>query len=271
MAGHSKWSNIKHKKKKKDRRRAKIFNKLIREITVAAREQGGDPEFNPRLRLGMERAKNANMPKDNIENAIKRGTGELEGVDYEENTYEGYGPNGIAIFIEAMTDNLNRTIAELRYIFEEHDASLGEDGCVAWQFERRGLIQVDQASVDDRDAFLLEVIEMGGQEIEESTYELDDNDDHDQDSPDEVPVLSVYTAFESLHDVLDGLEAARYKIRDASPVRVATQTMSLDDEDLDAFLAFYEAVDDHDDVQEVYANLELDGDIDLDEALDSTG
>lgn len=266
MAGHSKWSNIKHKKKKKDRRRAKVWNKIIRELTVAAREQGGDPEYNPRLRLAIERAKNANMPKDNIENAVKRGTGELEGVNYEEYTYEGYGPNGVAVFVETMTDNTNRTVAELRYIFDEHDASLGEDGCVAWQFERKGLIQVDAASVDDKDAFLLELIEFGGQEMKESTYESDDEDE-----PDGVPVYSVYTAFESLHEVLDALEAAGYKVRDASPVRVAEQTMGLDDDQLDAFLAFYEELDDHDDVQEAYVNLELDGDAEIDEVLAATG
>lgn len=265
MAGHSKWSNIKHKKKKKDRRRAKLFNKLIRELTVAAREQGGDPEFNPRLRLAIERAKNANMPKDNIENAVKRGTGELEGVDYEEYTYEGYGPGGVAVFIEAMTDNKNRTVADLRYIFDEHECSLGEDGCVAWQFERKGLVQVDAASVNDADAFLLELIEMGGQKMERSTYETDDDEEDD-----EVPVFEVYTAFESLHDVLDAIEDADYKVREASPVWVAEQTIELDGDDLDAFVEFYEELYDNDDVQNVYANLELAGEAELDDIAEAS-
>ncbi len=264
MAGHSKWSNIKHKKKKQDRRRAKIFNKLIREITVAAREQGGDPEFNPRLRLAIERAKEANMPKDNIESAIKRGTGELEGVNYEEYTYEGYGPFGIAVFIETMTDNKNRTVADLRNILEEHGGNLGEDGCVAWQFERKGLIQVDVASVDDPDAFMLEIIDMGAQEMKESTYETEKDTE-----PDFVPVFEVYTEFEALHDVLDELEDAGYKVRDASPVRIATQTVDVDRDQLDDYFEFYAALDDHDDVQDVYSNLEY-HDSSLDEALDAS-
>jgi YebC/PmpR family DNA-binding regulatory protein len=262
MAGHSKWSNIKHKKKKQDRRRAKIWNKLIRELTVAAREQGGDPEFNPRLRLAIERAKNANMPKDNIENAIKRGTGELEGVDYEEYTYEGYGPGGVALFIEVTTDNKNRTVADLRNILEEHGGNLGEDGCVAWQFERRGLVQVDADSVDDADEFLLEVIGMGAERLEESVYVDDDEEE-------EVPVWSVYTEFETLHDVLDGLEQAGYKVRDASPIRQATQTIDLDREQVSDYLELHEALDDHDDVHEVYSNLEY-RDAEADEVL-STG
>lgn len=253
MSGHNKWSKIKRKKKKRDRRRAKIFNKLIREITVAAREQGGDPEYNPRLRLAIERAHDANMPKENIERAIKRGIGELEGVDYEAYTYEGYGPGGVAVFVEALTDNKNRTVAELRYIFETYDGNLGEDGCVAWQFEQKGLIYVNADSVDDYDSFMLEVIDFGGESIEEDTYTDDEGEDLD--------AYAVYTSFEDLHDVDQALRDADYDIFDSTPVRIPDTTVPLDRDKAERFMEFYEEIDDHDDVQKVFTNADVPDDV----------
>ena len=253
MSGHNKWSKIKHKKKKKDRERAKIFNKLSREIYVAAREGGGDPEYNARLRVAIERAHTKDMPKENIERAIKRGTGELEGVNYEEYTYEGYGPGGVAVFVEAMSDNKNRTVAELRHLFESHDGDIGEDGCVAWQFERKGLIQVDADAVDDIDSFMLEVIEMGGEELEETTYTNDDGEDQE--------ALAVYTDFTSLHDVDQALRDADYEIFDSSPVRIPQSKKSLDRDEAEDFMEFYDEIDDHDDVQKVFTNADIDDDL----------
>ncbi|RLB39274.1 MAG: YebC/PmpR family DNA-binding transcriptional regulator, partial [Deltaproteobacteria bacterium] len=149
MSGHSKWSSIKHKKGIADARRGKIFTKLIREITVAAKLGGGDPSGNPRLRAAIAAAKAENMPKENIERAIKKGTGELEGAAYEEASYEGYGPGGVAVLVDCLTDNRNRTVAEVKHLFERHGGSLGEPGCVAWLFEKKGLIVVEKDKVNE--------------------------------------------------------------------------------------------------------------------------
>lgn len=257
MSGHNKWSKIKHKKQKRDRRRAKLFNKLIREITVAAREGGGDPEYNPRLRMAIDRAHEADMPKENIERAIKRGTGELEGVDYEEQTYEGYGPAGVAVFVEAMTDNNNRTVAELRHLFDTYDGNLGEDGCVAWQFDRRGMVLVTQRSVEDRDDFMLEAIDYGATDMEEDEV-LPDSEKSD---PEPLPVYVLYTEFEDLHKVDEELRDADYEIKESRPVRLPTQTTELDVDEAKSFLKFFEELDDHDDVQYAYANFEIPDDV----------
>ena len=149
MSGHSKWSSIKHKKGATDAKRGKIFSKIIKEITVVARMGGGDPDANPRLRTVIAAAKSENMPKDNIEWAIKKGTGELEGVNYEESTYEGYGPGGAAVFIESVTDNKNRAVADIRHIFSKHGGNLGENGCVAWMFDKKGYIAIEKKAVDE--------------------------------------------------------------------------------------------------------------------------
>jgi YebC/PmpR family DNA-binding regulatory protein len=257
MSGHNKWSKIKHKKQKRDRRRAKLFNKLIREITVAAREGGGDPEYNPRLRVAIDRAHDADMPKDNIEKAIKRGTGELEGVDYEEETYEGYGPAGVAVFVRALTDNNNRTVAELRHLFDTYEGDLGEDGCVAWQFERRGEIKVPQSSVDDEDDFLLETIEYGAIEMEESTF----TPDSEKKDPEDIGVYAIYTDFTDLHDVDEALREADYEVKETRPVWSPTQTVELDRDDAETFLEFYHELEDHDDVQSAFANCVLPDDM----------
>ena len=245
MAGHSKWSNIKHRKARQDKRRARLFTKLIREITVAAREGGGDPDYNPRLRLAIERASNANMPKDNIENAIKKGTGELEGVDYEEYTYEGYGPESTAFFIEAMTDNKNRTVSEVRHLFDKHGGNLGADGCVAWQFDRRGLVQVLTSSVEDADTFQLEMIELGATDLGQGEDE------------DGEPVWEVYSAYEDLHKLNESIQKTGYEISDSMLTRVPTNTVPLTEEQADKVMAFYEVIEDHDDIQNVYTNFEV--------------
>src|SRR5690606_26701250 len=166
VAGHSKWSQIKRKKAANDAKRGKLFTSLIREITVAARSGGGDPSFNPRLRLAIDNAKAANMPAENIERAIKRGTGELEGVEDEEIAYEGYGPGGVAIYIETMTDNANRTVAEIRHILSRNGGSLGTSGSVAWQFDRKGQIYVD-ASRYDEESLLLAALEAGAEDVQQ--------------------------------------------------------------------------------------------------------
>ena len=173
MSGHSKWSSIKHKKAATDAKRGKIFTKLIKEITVAARMGGGDSEANPRLRTAILAAKSENMPKDNIERAIKKGTGELEGVNYEESVYEGYGPGGAAVLIESLTDNKNRAVADIRHIFSKNNGSLGENGCVAWMFDKKGYIVVESKDVDEETLMEL-ALEAGAEDVREddSNFEV---------------------------------------------------------------------------------------------------
>src|SRR5690625_5428011 len=167
MAGHSKWANIRHKKAKEDAKRAKVFTRHIREITIAAREGGGDPEGNPRLALAIDNAKGVNLPKDNIERAIKKGTGELDdgSAQYEESTYEGYGPGGIAYFIEVTTNNYNRTVGEIRHIFSSFDGNLGTDGSVGYLFEQKGMIRIEASELDE-EKFMLNAIDAGAAEID---------------------------------------------------------------------------------------------------------
>ena len=172
MSGHSKWSSIKHKKGAADAKRGKIFSKLIKEITVAARLGGGDPDGNPRLRTVIQTAKAENMPKDNIERAIKKGTGELEGVNYEEVSYEGYGPGGVALLVDCLTDNKNRTVADIKHILDRHGGNLGEPGCVAWMFEKMGMIVFDKDKVDEE--ILLDVaLEAGAEDVKEEETEFE--------------------------------------------------------------------------------------------------
>ncbi|MDX1673666.1 MAG: YebC/PmpR family DNA-binding transcriptional regulator [Longimicrobiales bacterium] len=240
MAGHSKWSKIKRKKAANDRKRGKKFTKLIREITVAARDGGGDPEFNPRLRLAIDTAKAEDMPQDNIERAVKRGTGELEGVDYEEATYEGYGPGGVALFIEALTDTMNRTVADLRHVLEKHGGNLGQSGSVAWQFERKGRIYVDAVRYDE-DAVMLAALEAGAEDltVAEDEYE-------------------VATDVTSFHAVQDGLKERGIEFSDAELVMIPTATVPVDGKDAEKLLKLLEGLDDLDDVQNVHSNADID-------------
>ncbi|MGB9667759.1 MAG: YebC/PmpR family DNA-binding transcriptional regulator [Thermosulfidibacteraceae bacterium] len=238
MAGHSKWANIKHKKMREDAKRGKIFTKVTREIIVAARLGGGDPASNPRLRRAIETAKSVNMPKENIERAIKRGTGEISGATYEEVIYEGYGPGGVAILVEAITDNRNRTVSEVRSIFTKHGGSLGEAGCTSWLFDRRGVIRIE--SDFDEDSLLEVALEAGAIDVrfEEGTAE-------------------VVTQPEDLERVKDflvgrGLDIARYSL-----TYIPKTVVKVEGEKAEKLLELLDALENHDDIQEVYANFDI--------------
>jgi YebC/PmpR family DNA-binding regulatory protein len=243
MAGHSHWANIKHQKKKEDRRRAKLFTKLVREITVAAREGGGDPEFNIQLRLAIERAKDANMPKENIERAIKRGTGELEGVDLEEIVYEGYASNGIALLVHAVTDNRNRTASDLRNAFSANGGSLAEAGAVQWQFERKGYLAIESDGVDEEEVFDL-AVEAGADEIEFGDK-----------------IVEIYTAPGRFAALQDSLDAAGLSTKAARLTMVPKGTMKLDEKQTLSVMRVIDTLEDLDDVQEVHSNLEITDDV----------
>lgn len=240
MAGHNKWSKIKRKKAVNDARRGAQFTKLIREITVAAREGGGDPEYNARLRLAVDTAKAASMPAENIERAIKKGTGELEGVSYEEVTYEGYGPGGVALFIECLTDNTNRSVADVRHALGKHDGSLGTEGSVAWQFDRKGQIVVD-ATRHDEDAVFEAAIEAGAADVERDG--------------DEFIVTAEPADFTA---VQEGLRAAGIEIASAELTRVARSEVPVTGKDAEKLLRLLEMLDELDDVQKVHSNADID-------------
>ncbi|MCD6374634.1 MAG: YebC/PmpR family DNA-binding transcriptional regulator [Caldisericaceae bacterium] len=239
MSGHSKWHSIKHKKAKVDAQRGRIFTKIIKELTVAARLGGGDPEANPRLRVAIAQAKAANMPAKNIENAIKKGTGELPGVVYEDVTYEGYGPGGVAVFVEAVTDNKNRTVAEMRHLFSKYGGNLGENGSVAWIFERKGLIRVPVDQYPEED--LLEIaLECGAEDMQAT-------DDF----------YEIYTSFEDFHKVRNAFEEKSIVMESAELTMIPQNTIKIEGKTAEQILKLLEALDDHDDVQNVYANFEM--------------
>jgi YebC/PmpR family DNA-binding regulatory protein len=241
MSGHSKWHTIKHKKGALDAKRGKIFTKLIKEITVAARTGGsGDVESNARLRKVVNDAKGMNMPNDTIDRAIKRGTGELEGVNYEEITYEGYGIGGVAVMIETMTDNRNRTVAELRHLFSKNGGNLGEAGSVAWMFDKKGLIIVDKSAKSEDELFEL-ALEAGADDM--------------QDAGD---IFEIYTAPESFNDVHEALQTAGIEMQSAEISMIPQNYIKLEGDDAKKMLKLYEALDDHDDAQKVYANFDID-------------
>lgn len=241
MSGHSKWSSIKHKKAATDAKKGKIFTKIIREITMAARSGGGDPEMNPRLRTAIAAAKSANMPSDNIEKGIKKGTGELEGVTYEEITYEGYGPAGVAILIQTATDNKNRTVADVRHILGKHSGSLGATGSVSWMFENRGLIVVSKEVVEE-DKLMEIALELGATDFES------DGDD----------VYSIYTEANTLEELRAGLEKAEIKIISAENIMHPKTTVKLTGHDAEKMLKLMDKLEDSDDVQNVHANFDID-------------
>lgn len=241
MSGHSKWHTIKHKKGALDAKRGKIFTKLIKEITVAARTGGsGDVDSNARLRKAVSDAKAQNMPNDTIDRAIKRGTGELEGVSYEEITYEGYGVGGVAMMVETMTDNRNRTVAELRHLFSKNGGNLGESGSVAWMFDKKGLIIVDKSAKSEDELFEI-VIEAGADDMQ-----------------DEGDVFEIYTAPENFDAVLDAIKAAGIEPQAAEISMIPQNYIKLAGADAKQMLKLYEAIDDNDDVQKVYANFDID-------------
>ncbi len=239
MSGHSKWSSIKHKKGAADAKRGKMFTKIIREISVAARFGGGDPEGNPRLRTAIAAAKGVNMPKDNIERAIKKGTGELEGAHYEESVCEGYGPNGVAILVNLMTDNKNRTLAEVRHAFSKHNGNIGTTNCVAWMFDKKGLIAFEKGKVDEEK--LMEVaLDAGAEDIN-----------------DEGTTLEVVTDAKDFETVRDALDKNGLEYLFAKNTMVPQNTVKLDVKEAEQTLKLLEALEDSDDVQDVYANFDI--------------
>lgn len=241
MSGHNKWSTIKHKKGKADAKRGKLFTKIIREMTTAAREGGGDPDGNPRLRAAILAAKAANMPADNITKAIQRGTGELPGVSYEEVMYEGYGPGGVAVMLQVLTDNRNRTTAEIRHLFSKHGGNLGESGCVAFLFKKKGYLILPK-SVGSEDVVMEAVLEAGAE-------------DFFSEDPD---LYEVYTAPEDLHKVKAALESRGFSVEQAKVEMVPTTQVRLEDKRADQMIRLMDAFEDHDDVQNVWANFDID-------------
>jgi YebC/PmpR family DNA-binding regulatory protein len=239
MSGHSKWATIKHQKGAKDKARGKLFAKILRQVEVAAREGGGDPESNPTLRTMFQKARDSSVPMDTIQKAIKRGTGELEGVTYESITYEGYAPGGIAVLVEVLTDNRNRTGAEVRSLFSKLGGSMAEPGAVAWQFERKGTIVVDRGA--DEEELMLAALDAGAEDL-----------------ADEGEAWRVTTPPTELHRVRNAIEEAGMTVVEADLVMVPTSTVAVGDvEGAKKVLRLVDSLDDHDDVQNVYANFDI--------------
>jgi YebC/PmpR family DNA-binding regulatory protein len=239
MSGHSKWATIKHQKGAKDKARGKLFAKILRQVEVAAREGGGDPESNPTLRTMFQKARDSSVPMDTIQKAIKRGTGELEGVTYESITYEGYAPGGIAVLVEVLTDNRNRTGAEVRSLFSKLGGSMAEPGAVAWQFERKGTIVVDRGA--DEEELMLAALDAGAEDL-----------------ADEGEAWRVTTPPTDLHKVRTAIEEAGMAVAEADLVMVPTSTVAVGDvEGAKKVLRLVDSLDDHDDVQNVYANFDI--------------
>ncbi|OCL25191.1 transcriptional regulator [Orenia metallireducens] len=246
MAGHSKWANIKHKKAKEDKARGKLFSKLVKKITVAARNGGGDVETNNDLALAIQKAKDANMPKDNIERAIKRGTGELEGVNYEEFVYEGYAPAGVALYMEIMTDNRNRAASDVRHVLSKNGGNLGESGCVSWMFERKGQLIIDRSENEiDEDEIMMAALESGAEDI---SIEADS--------------VEIITDPSDLKEVRTAMEEAGYKVDSGDIVMIPENVLDITDpNDAKKVLRLMDALEEQDDIQEVYANFNIPDDI----------
>jgi len=242
MSGHSKWSSIKHKKGAADAKRGKIFTRIVREIIVAARDGGGDADANPRLRLAISTARAANMPNSNIEKAIKKGTGEIEGVTYDNVVYEGYGHGGVAIIVETLTDNRQRTVSEVRHCFSKSGGSLAENGAVSWMFKQKGLIEIPKAELDE-DEVMMAVLDAGADDIQVAEENFE-----------------VYTEYSELHNVLKKLEEEGFEIAKAELTRIPQNTINAD-EIAEKLLKFLDRLEDLDDVQKVYANFEISDDV----------
>jgi YebC/PmpR family DNA-binding regulatory protein len=242
VAGHSKWAQIKRKKAVTDQRRAAAWGKIIREITVAAKLGGGDPAGNPRLRLAMDNARAANMPNENIERAIKKGTGDLEGVEYQENSYEAYGPGGVALYIETLTDNVNRTVAEIRHALNKQGGNLGTSGSVAWMFDHRGQIVLDASRYDEA-AMLEAALEAGAEDMEadEETF-------------------TVYTSVADFHAVQDALRRQSLTWESAALAMVPKSLVRVEGRDAEKLVKLLEMLEDSDDIQQVYTNADIDED-----------
>lgn len=239
MSGHSKWSSIKHKKGVTDAKRGKIFSKLIREITVAARLGGGDRDGNPRLRTAIAAAKAENMPKENIERAIKKGTGELEGTSYEETNYEGYGPGGVAVLVDCLTDNKNRAVADIKHYFERYGGNLGEPGCVAWMFEKKGLIVIEKNEVDEERLLDL-TLEAGAEDVNEEDTEFE--------------VITSPSDFEAVKKAIKDADLP-YTI--AEITMIPKNTVKVEGKKARQMLNLMQALEDSEDVSHVYANFDI--------------
>jgi YebC/PmpR family DNA-binding regulatory protein len=239
MSGHNKWSTIKHKKGAADAKRGKLFSKVIKEITIAARFGGGDPDGNPRLRTALNAARAANMPKDNVDRAIKRGTGEIAGVNYEEVTYEGYGPGGVAVMVETLTDNKNRTVAEIRHIFEKYSGSLGESGCVSWIFAKQGVVEVEGANLDE-DEVMEVALESGAQDVKKEGHSYE--------------ITTEPADFEA---VRAAVEVKGWKIELAEITMIPQNTVKLEGKKAEQMLKMMDALDDNEDMQKVFANFDI--------------
>lgn len=240
MAGHSKWSKIKRQKAVNDQATGRVFSKMGREISVSAREGGGDPNFNARLRTAIANAKAVNMPAANIERAVKKGTGDLPGMSFEEVTYEGYGPGGVAIYLECVTDNTRRTVAEIRHLMDKMGGNLGQSGSVAWMFERKGQIYLDSERYDEETA-IESALAAGAEDIV---------------TEDGVHVLS--TSLSDFHTVQDGLREADIEFDEAELAMIASNTINVLGKEATRLLKLVEALEDHDDVQRLYSNFEVD-------------
>jgi YebC/PmpR family DNA-binding regulatory protein len=240
MSGHSKWATIKRKKGKLDAQRGRVFTKLIKEITVAAREGGGDQEANPRLRTAVATAKAANMPADNIKRAIKKGTGELPGTTYEEAHYEGYGPGGVAVLVKVLTDNKNRTVAEIRHIFTKNGGSLGEAGCVGWMFDKKGYITVDFEKAQE-DSLMEQAIEAGAIDFSSANG-----------------IYEIYTEFAEFDKVRAALESKKVELATAEISQVPQSTIKLEGKHAEQMIRLFESLEEHEDVQQVFANFDID-------------
>ncbi|MGZ8866855.1 MAG: YebC/PmpR family DNA-binding transcriptional regulator [Thermoanaerobaculia bacterium] len=240
MSGHSKWSTIKHKKGAADAKRGKVFTRIIKEMTVAARLGGGDINGNPRLRAAVAEAKANNMPKDNVERAIKRGTGEIEGVSYEEVTYEGYGPGGVALLVEAMTDNTNRTTPEIRHMFEKAGGNMGTPGSVRFQFDRKGYFSIEKKAADE-DKLMEIVLEAGADDLQSNDPET----------------YEVYTSPEAFEHVRQALEKNNIATLEAKLGQMPSNYVKLDEQKAKAMLRLLELLDDHEDVQNVWSNFDI--------------
>lgn len=240
MSGHSKWHSIRHKKGAVDARRGKLFTNLIKEITVAARLSGGDPDGNPRLRAAMVAAKSANMPAENIKRALQKVTGELPGLTYEDAVYEGYGPGGVAVLVETVTDNKNRTVSEIRYVFSKNGGNLGQSGCVAHMFHRQGLILVDKSSTSEDDLMTV-ALEAGAEDMREAGE-----------------VYEVYTSPQDYEAVLEEIRRHNLAVASADLSMIPQTTMQLAGRPAQQMLRLMESLEDHDDVQKVFANFDID-------------
>jgi YebC/PmpR family DNA-binding regulatory protein len=250
VSGHSKWAQVKHKKAAVDAKRGKIFTRIVKEISVAARLGGGDPDGNPRLRTAIEKAKEVNMPQENIKRAIMKGTGELPGMTYEETVYEGYGPGGTAILLEVFTDNRNRTVSEIRHIMTKHGGNLGEAGCVGWMFEKKGYILVEKTNIDE-DSLMSIALESGAEDLK---------NDPGEDS------YEIITAPEDMNKVKISLEADGVPLSLAEITMLPRSYISLDGKSAEQMIRLIEALEEHEDIQNVYTNVDI-----PDEVMDRIG